>query len=87
MLSTACPRADELEQIAVGVRVPASLVRHVKSCGRCTQIVDNLRRDANFIRELREAVRERLNQRELDGIQKACDKVVQATRGARDEDA
>lgn len=87
MLSKGCPRADELEQLALGVQLAASLVRHVKSCGRCTQIVDNLRRDANFIRELREAARERLNQRELDGVQKACDKVMKATRGARDKDA
>lgn len=56
MLAKRCPRADELEAMALEQRVPARVAKHVARCERCFQIVAHLRDEAQLIGELRDAV-------------------------------
>ncbi len=67
-----CPRADELVACAAGDKVSPDVSRHVSHCDMCTQIVENLRRDAKLINELRAAANSALDETTQRDVIRAC---------------
>lgn len=67
-----CPHADELAALASGRDVSSRVAHHVQNCQTCCQILDSLEREAEFIDELRAAVRTALDERVRRDVMNAC---------------
>lgn len=72
MFGKGCPRADVLESLVRGRRVPPRVVEHVGACPTCSAIVANLRRDEQLVSELREAAETALDDDTRREILDAC---------------
>ena len=70
--SRGCPRADELHALVTGDKISPDVPRHVAKCDTCSQIVENLRRDATLIEQLREATRTALDEETHRDVLNAC---------------
>src|SRR5262245_5811299 len=72
MFEWKCPRADELEAVALGRDAPPRVRRHVAVCPTCTQIVAGLARDAELLTELRVAAEDDLDAEIREELLDAC---------------
>ena len=67
-----CPRANELEALALGHASDESVRQHAKICLTCRQIVTDLRCQAQLIDALREARAEALDDRTRAEVLAIC---------------
>lgn len=67
-----CPRADELLAYARQEPVRTGVSRHVARCDTCSLIVENLRRDAKLIEEIRAAAGSALDEATQRDVLAAC---------------
>lgn len=72
MLNRKCPRADELSDLVEGRTRSRRLQKHVANCAICTQIVANLRRDAELLQDLQAAVKSPPDDAVREDLMDAC---------------
>lgn len=77
-----CPRADELEDLAHQLPVNEQVRRHAETCLTCSQIVSDLRCQAQLVAALREAHAEAIDERTRAEILAICQA---ATAPAKDQ--